>query len=149
MHNIVNNIGIEQSLMPQVIQASAVNTGNIDLQGAEALAVVVLVGNIVDTLDGTHRIDVKIEHAEDDGTGAPGAYAACADDDVLNFTGLASGIFLSVDASGKKQKRHVIGYRGGRRFVKVTATPVGLTTGGPIALLALKGNLNQLPVTNA
>ncbi len=148
MHNIVNTTGIEQSLMPQTIQAAALNTGNIDMQGAEALSVVVLVGNIVDTLDASHRIDVKIEHAEDDGTGAPAAYAACTDDDVLNFAGLSSGLFLSIDAAGKEQKRHVIGYRGGRRFVKVTATPVSLTTGGPVALLALKGNLNQLPAVN-
>ena len=149
MHDIVNNIGISQVLMPQTIQAAALNSGNIDLQGAEALAVVLLVGAVADTLDSTHRIDVKIEHADDDGTGAPGAYAACADADVLNFTGLSSGQFLSIDTSGEKQKRYVIGYVGKKRFVKVTATPVTLTTGGAIAMLALKGNLNQLPVTNS
>lgn len=149
MHNIVNNIGIEQSLMPQTITSSALNSGNIDTQGAEALAVVLLVGNTADTLGASVRIDVKIEHADDDGTGAPGAYAACTDEDVLNFTGLSSGLFLSVDGSTKKQKRHAIGYRGGKRFVKVTATPTGLTAGVPVALLALKGNLSQLPVTNS
>lgn len=149
MHNIVHNIGIAQSLMPQTIQASALNTGNIDMQGAETLSVVLLVGDIADTLSGSVRIDVKIEHADDDGAGAPAAYAACADEDVLNFTGLASGQFLSIDAAGKEQKRHVVGYRGGKRFVKVTATPVSLTTGGPIAMLALKGNLSQLPATNS
>lgn len=148
MHNIVNNIGIEQSLMPQTIQASALNSGNIDTQGAETLAVAILVGNIADTLSGSVRIDVKIEHADDDGTGAPAAYAACTDEDVLNFSGLASGIFLSIDAAGKEQKRHVIGYRGGKRFVKVTATPASLSTGGPIAMLAMKGNLSQKPVAN-
>ena len=148
MHDIVHNIAVEQSAMPQTIQASAINTGNIDMQGADALAVVVLVGNIADTLDASHRIDVKIEHAEDDGTGAPAAYAACADSDVLNASGLSSGVFLSVDAAGKEQKRHVVGYVGGKRFVKVTATPVSLSTGGPIALLALKGNVHQLPVDN-
>ena len=149
MHNISSNIGFEQSLMPQTIQAAALNTGNIDTQGAEALAVAILVGDIADTLSASIRIDVKIEHADDDGTGAPGAYTACTDEDVLNFTGLASGKFLSIDAAGKEQKRHVIDYRGGKRFVKVTATPVSLATGGPIAMLALKGNPGQLPVTNA
>jgi hypothetical protein len=148
MHNIVNNIGIEQSLMPQTIQASALNSGNIDTQGAEALAIAVLVGDIADTLSGSVHIDLKIEHAEDDGTGAPAGYTACADEDVLNFSGLSSGKFLSIDAAGKEQKRHVIGYCGGKRFVKVTATPVSLTTGGPIAMLVMKGNLNQLPVAN-
>ncbi len=148
MHSIVDNIGIEQSLMPQTIQGAALNSGNIDTRGSETLAVAILVGNIVDALTGSSRIDVKIEHADDDGTGAPDSYTACADEDVLNFTGLTAGLFLSIDAAGKEQKRHVIGYRGGKRFVKVTATPVSIATGGPIALLALKGSLSQLPVVN-
>lgn len=149
MHDIVNNINISQVLNPQTIQASALNSGNIDMQGCETLAVAVMIGNIVDTLSGSVRIDVKIEHADDDGAGAPGTYAACTDADVLNATGLSSGIFVSVDAAGKELKRHVIGYRGGKRFVKVTATPVSLSTGGPIAMLALKGNLSYLPTTNS
>ncbi len=149
MHDIVNNLALTQVLTPQTIQGSALNSGNIDMQGAETLAVVVMVGNIADTLDASHRIDVKIEHADDDGTGAPGSYAACADADVLNATGLSSGIFVSVDSAGEEQKRHVIGYRGGKRFVKVTATPVSLSTGGAIAMLAIKGNLSSLPVTNS
>jgi len=148
MHTIISNHGIEQALMPQTIQGSALNSGNIDMQGAESLAIVFLVGNISETLSGSAKIDVKIEHADDDGAGSPGAYAACTDEDVLNFTGLTSGIFLSIDANTKEQKRHVIEYRGGKRFVKVTATPTGLSTGGPVAILALKGNLNQKPVSN-
>jgi hypothetical protein len=149
MHDIVNNIGIAQALMPQTIQAAALNSGNIDCQGAEALCVVLLVGAIADTLDSTHRIDVKIEHADDDGTGNPGAYVSCVDTDVLNFTGLSGGVFLSIDSAPEKQRRYAIGYRGGKRFVKVTATPVGLVTGGPVAMLALKGNLAQRPALNA
>lgn len=149
MHSITDNIGIEQSLMPQTIIAAALNSGNIDTRGAETTAVAILVGNTADALSGSVRIDVKIEHADDDGAGAPGAYAACTDEDVLNASGLVSGLFLSIDAAGKKQKRHVIGYRGAKRFVKVTATPTGLTAGVPVALLTLKGNLGQLPVINA
>ena len=148
MHSLVDNIGVTQCLAPQTIQASALNSGNIDTLGADTLAVAVLVGNIADTLDSTHRVDLKIEHADDDGTGAPGAYAACADTDVLNFSGLASGVFLSIAADSQDQKRYVIGYNGGKRFVKVTATPVSLTTGGPIAMVALKGALHQLPASN-
>lgn len=148
MHSITDNIGIEQSLMPQTIISAALNSGNIDTRGAETTAVAILVGNTADTLSGSVRIDVKIEHADDDGAGAPGAYAACTDEDVLNASGLVSGLFLSIDAAGKKQKRHVIGYRGGKRFVKVTATPTGLTAGAPVALLTLKANLGQLPVVN-
>lgn len=148
MHDIISNISVAQALDPQTVQGSALGTGNIDMQGAESLAVVVLVGNIADTLSGSVRLDLKIEHAEDDGTGAPGAYEACTDADVLNFTDLSSGVFKSVSATEDKNKRYAIGYVGGRRFVKVTATPVSLSTGGPIAMIALKGSLGQKPAGN-
>jgi len=148
MHDLINTLSFTQALMPQTIQGTALNTGNIDMQGCDTLAITLLVGNIADTLDASHRIDVKIEHADDDASGAPTTYTACTDDDVLNFSNLSSGQFLSIDGSAKEQKRHVIGYRGGKRFVKVTATPVSLSTGGPIAMLALKGALHQAPVSN-
>lgn len=148
MHDIISNIGVAQALNPQVVQGSALTSGNIDTLGAETVAVVVLVGEIVDTLDASNRLDLKIEHAEDDGTGSPAAYGPCADTDVLNFTGLSSGLFKSVADAEDENKRYAIGYVGGRRFVKVTATPVSLSTGGPIAMLALKGNLSQKPASN-
>lgn len=149
LHDIVHNLALEQVLAPQTIQGAALDSGNIDMQGSETLAVVLLVGDIVDTLGASDRIDVKIEHADDNGAGAPGSYAACTDEDVLNATGLSSGQFLSIDADAKEARRHVIGYRGGKRFVKVTATPVSLATGGPIAMIAVKGNKAQKPVSNA
>lgn len=149
MHNIASTLSIAQVLNPQTITASALSSGNIDMQGAETLAVVLLVGNISEALDGSHKIDVKIEHADDDGTGSPAAYGACTDSDVLNASGLVSGVFLTVDSNTEEQKRHVVEYIGGKRFVKVTATPTGLSTGGPVAMLALKGNLTQRPVSNS
>lgn len=148
MHNITSNIGIAQVLMPQKITSAALDSGNIDMLGAEALAVAVLVGTIDDTLGSGVHVTLKIEHADDDGSGAPAAYAACTDADVLNATGLAAGAFALINASDKDELRYVIDYRGGKRFVKVTATPAGLTNGGAIAMLALKGNFSQKPVIN-
>lgn len=148
MHNPLHNETIEQSLAPQTIQATALNSGNIDMQGHETLAVAIMVGNIADTLSGSVKVDIKIEHADDNGSGAPGTYSACVDDDVLNYSGLVSGTFLTLDSNTKKSKRYVIGYRGGKRFVKVTAIPASLATGGPIAMLALKGQPAQKPALN-
>lgn len=148
MHNPLHNETIEQSLAPQSIQATALNSGNIDMQGHETLAVAVMIGNIADTLSASVKVDIKIEHADDNGTGAPGTYNACVDDDVLNYSGLSSGVFLTLDSNAKKSKRYVIGYRGGKRFVKVTATPASLATGGPVAMLALKGQPAQKPAIN-
>ncbi len=149
MHDLVNNIAVMQSVMPQVIAAAALSTGNIDTQGADIQSFVVLVGNIADVLSGAVRIDLSISHADDDGTGNPAAFSGCADTDVLNFTGLTSGIFASVNAAAAAEKRYVIDYIGGKRFVKVIATPVGLVTGGPVAVLSLQANLHTLPAVNA
>ena len=148
MHTLSKNIGIIQCLKPQTLQSAALNSGNLDLQGAGSLAVVVLLGAIADTLDATHRVDIKIEHADDDGTGNPGSFSACADADVIDYIGLSSGIFAVIDSNSEDERRIVVEYQGGKRFVKVTATPVSLTTGGPVAMLALKGNLAARPADN-
>lgn len=150
MHDLISNLGLDLALAPQTIDSDPLDSGDIDTQGAEALAVALLVGDMEDTLGEGVRIDVKIEHADDDGSGAPGAYAACTDADVIYPGSLGEdGVFVSIDSAGKAQKRHVIGYRGGKRFVRVTATPAGLEDGGPIALLAIRGNAARLPPDNA
>jgi hypothetical protein len=150
MHDIISHIGIAQCLMPQTIQSAALDSGSIDTQGAQALAVAVLVGDIDDTLSSSARIDLKIEHADDDGSGAPESFAACTAADVLTpqAQDMTGGIFATVDSAAKAQSRHVVGYRGGKRFVKVTATPAGLSNGGAIAMVCLTGALNQMPADN-
>lgn len=145
MHDLINSVAVIQALAPQTVSATPVVSSVIDMQGAESLACVIAVGAIVDTLDASNRIDVKIEHADDDGSGAPAAYAPCSDADVAGKSGLVNGIFLSVDAAGKAGKSHALAYTGGRRFVRLTATPVSLETGGPLAIVAIKGNLAQKP----
>jgi len=147
--DLLNDIEIAQALAPQTVQAAALDSGDIDMQKADSLAVTVAVGNIVDVLTASDRLDLKIEHADDDGTGSPAAYAACTDDEVIGFTGLTSGLFMSIDDTAKENKRHAIGYKGDKRFVKVTATPVSLITGGPIAMVAIKGHLHQKPASNS
>lgn len=149
MHDITSNIGIEQVLKPQTVQAAEATSGNIDCRGAESVAVVVLTGTIDDTLGASVRLDLKIEHADDNGNGAPASYAACTTADIANATIASGGIFASIDASTKDEKRYAVSYKGGKRFVKVTAVPVSLTNGGAVAMIALKGNLAQAPVSNA
>lgn len=141
----------EQALKPQTIQASALNSGNIDTQGYESLTVAILVGDVADTLPGSPagKMELMIEHAADDGTGSPGAYAACTDSEVIGFTGLTTGIFQTIDTDAEDNRRYAIGYRGGNRFVRVTATPTNLSSGGPIAMLAVKGHPHTAPVDNS
>lgn len=144
MHDLINSLVITQASAPQVIDTTPVATGNIDMQGAESLLIVAAIGDIEETLGPSARIDLKIEHAEDN-DGSPAAYTACGLEDILGVETITDGIFASVNDDAKENKRHLVAYRGGRRFVRVTATPTGLTDGGAIALLAIKGNLAQRP----
>lgn len=148
MHDIINNIGVALLAAPQTVQAAALESAPLDTRGTGAAALVVLVGNIGDTLGPSDRLDLKIEHADDNGSGAPAAFAACADADVLYHEALAAGLFKAVDENADEQKRYVIGYRGTKRFVRIVATPVSLSSGGPVAVLGLTGNASHLPVDN-
>ncbi len=144
MHDVINSIAVVQAVAPQVVSTAAVSSPAIDLQGCESLGVIIAVGDIADTLDATHRLDVKIEHAEDDGTGAPAAYVPCSAAD-LGGAEANGGVFLSVNAAAREKTRHLVSYQGGKRFVRLSVTPVGLTAGGPVAIVAIKGNLAQKP----
>ena len=70
-------------------------SGNIDLQGFHSAEVVAYLGDI-DELGGSPVGDAKVqlllEHADDDGTGSPGAYAAVALADVLGPSTVTAGI---------------------------------------------------------
>lgn len=142
MHDLINSIAVSQIVAPQTIQATALTSSVIDRQGAESLALAIAVGDIADTLDADNRIDISIEHADEN---EASAFAACTDADMIGVAGLTSGVFLKIDAAAKENRQHVAGYNGGKRFVRVIATPVSLATGGAIAVLALKGNLAQSP----
>lgn len=144
MHNIVDNIKIEQVLEPQTISSVALASSNIDMQGVETAAVAVLLGDVSETLSTSAKITLKIEHGDN-----TSSYEACEDSDVLNFSGLSSGVFLVIDSDAEVQKRHVIEYVGKKRYLKITATPTGLTTGGALAMISLKSNSAQKPVSNA
>lgn len=138
------NLGV-LGLAPVVIQGSALNTGNIDLKGFDSALVLVLAGIItemqtpVSPLLGT--IVFKIQHAEDN-DGSPAAYADCADADVVGATGLSSGEFLTFTEGTSADDLSVnqISYIGGRRFIKITATPDDISAGGPIAIPVIKGH---------
>lgn len=138
-------------LAPVVVQGSAINTGDIDLQGFDSALILVLAGIITEIntpsspLLGT--ITFQLEHAPDDGTGAAGTYTDVVDADVVGATGLSSGVFLTFTEGTAADDVSVnqIAYIGGKRFIRVTATPTDIGTGGPIAIPVIKGNAAHAP----
>lgn len=133
-----------QEVLPQVVTSGggAVTTGDVDLQGANAVEVLTHFGAPGDTLGSTVYFTVKAEHADDTGdTGAAGAYSDCATADLLGVTA-ASGIVLTVNADAEASQVYKFGYKGNKRYLKVTVTPEGThSTGTPIAVTIVKGHL--------
>lgn len=145
MHDLIHSLAVSQLIPPQRIAVATIASQTVDMQGAESLMLVVGVSSFADALDADCRVDYQLQHADDDGTGQPGAFADCTDADIDGFAGLNGGVFLKVDDADKALKSYKLAYIGVKRFVKVIVAPHALTTGGYTNVLAVKGNLAQRP----
>ena len=146
MRDLKSNVAPVNALAPQSITSAALTSGNVDLFGFNAAAIVVALG----TVDGLNAgaptsgtIAVKLEHADDDGTGSPGAYADVALADVVGPVGVSAGVVATLSESNAGIQN--VGYVGGKRFIRVTLTPSGLGTGGPVAVVVNKGHPRHGP----
>ena len=151
MRDLHNNIKISNSITPQKAQGTTDITGSdIDVQGYESLEHVVTLGASGDTLSGSVKMDLILEHADADSTGSvAGTYSAVASaDDVIGGTVDASGIFTTINSNSLANTQYKIGYVGSKRFTRVRVDLTGTHTNGTnLAGLALLGNANLKPVS--
>lgn len=156
MKDLISGLKIDQVLKPQTIQAAPLGSGNIDMRGFDSLLCVVSIGDIADALNGTSaKLEIKVEHSDDDGAGAPASYAACEAGDLLLDAGydtVTNGIIKTLadnngGANDDDATRYAFGYIGDKRWVKVTLTPT-LATGGAVAITVIKGHPSIAPVKN-
>ncbi|MFQ6018231.1 MAG: hypothetical protein ACE5KF_08535 [Kiloniellaceae bacterium] len=145
MRDLHNNTAAVVAVSPQTIAGANLASGNLDLAGFNAAEVIAHLGDI-DELGaspvGSAKLEVKLEHADDDGTGAPGTYANVALADVLGPTSVTGGIVASSTTDNKVLE---VGYIGDKRFIRVTLVPTGLTNGGPVSALVVKGHPRHAP----
>jgi len=140
-----NALKYVQALVPSTITTAAKNTGDEDLRGFDSCLIVVDLGLIDGLSTGSPTpgtIAVKVEHADDDGAGAAGAYANVADTDLDGGTQTA-GVVHTFDEDNTTAFK--IAYIGDRRFIKVTLTPTGLGSGGPIGVGLVLGHAHLEP----
>lgn len=117
---------------------------DVDLAGYNSALILFSLGLESGTLSGSLYWTLKLEHADDDGTGAAGSYADVAAKDVLGVTP-ASGIICTVDAPAEDEKVYKIGYVGGKRFLKFTIAETGTPSGCPMTIILLKGAPQDAP----
>ena len=145
-YDLSNNLDVVRAILAQTIDSSNLVSGNLDLAGASSAAILIEFGDIAEmgaSPEGAAKIDVHLEHADDDGTGSPGTYADVVKADttgaLASFTG---GLVLSPVSDLVPVK---VGYIGGKRFARVTLEPTGLSTGGPVMALLVRGALHDKP----
>ncbi len=144
--SIHDTVRARRVLQVQTISGSPLNTGDVDLRGFESAMFMVDFGDI-DEMGGSPvgaaKIDVLVQHADDDGTGSAGAYSNVSDDDLDGAT-QSAGVVASPTTDVNEI---VFGYAGSKRFVKITLTPTGLTNGGPVGVWMINGHAHLGPVT--
>ncbi len=144
--SIHDTVRFKRVLQVQTISGSAINTGDVDTRGFDSVMFGVDFGDIDEMGSspvGGAKIDILVEHAADDGTGAADTYANVGTDDIDGLTP-SSGIVASPTTDANEV---TFGYLGSKRFVRVTLTPTGLTNGGPAGVWMINGHAHLTPVT--
>ncbi len=123
-----NNVDVAQSLVPASRTATVNGTG-VDLRGYEAAMAVIDRGAIGGT---SPSFTFEVQESDDDAS-----YNAVADADLDGTE--------PVDTSGDAVSR--IGYKGGKRYIRVAITAVSGTSPTLLCSVAvMRGNHNFMPV---
>ena len=139
MRDLKNNIGVVQSLAPAVRDADANGTG-VDLQGFESATVLIDMGAEGITLSTTNKIEIELEHSDDDST-----YTDVAAGDVI---GASSGTIATFDDNSEIPAVSSVGYIGGKRYIRAVANFSGTHgTGTPVAVSVVKSHARSNPVS--
>lgn len=137
MRDLHNHIHPLRAISPVSVSDNTAQVGQIiDRQGYESLEFVILTGSIADA-DATFAVLVE----EGDQANLSDA-AAVADADLLGTEALAGFQF---DDDNETRK---IGYRGNKRYVRLTVTPSANASAALLAAVAVLGNPMLGPTAN-
>jgi hypothetical protein len=112
---------------------------NIGTAGSATIALAVGVGGI--TFSGTNKIEYVLTHSDAESSG----FTAVTQGDVVGVTVAAGGIVRSLVAAHTDPSVTLIGYRGGKPFLRLLADFSGTHgTGTPMSAVVLRGNLERI-----
>lgn len=136
MRDLHNNVDVVEALETIVVNNDTEGKGaTVDLQGYNACEMVVAVGQSGDTLSGSLKADLKLQHSD---TTTDGDFTDCAAADLLGE--ISGATFATIDAAGEDGAVYRCGYVGSKRYVRVIVDTTGTWTNGtPIGAVALLG----------
>ena len=127
-NDLMNNIDVKRVISPVSVADNTAQVGTVvDRQGFGSVTYLIATGSIADA-DATFT--VLLEESDASGSG----YAAVADDDLLGTEALA-GFQFDDDNECRK-----LGYRGIKRYTRLTVTPANNASAALIAAVAVLGS---------
>lgn len=148
-----HSLKVVDALTAKVVNDDTEGTGaDIDTIGYNSCLIVANVGVSGDTLAADLDHNFKLEHADDDGSGAPDTYAAVTSAaDVVGATPDSStGVFQTIDAAAEDPAVLKVAYVGPKRWVRLVDDTAGTHTNGtPMAAFAILGHPQDSEDVNA
>ncbi|WP_319577657.1 hypothetical protein [uncultured Desulfobacter sp.] len=141
--DLYNLVSAVNCIAPEVLDAD--NTpAAIDLQGCAGALVSIHIGAGGITFSDTNKVEFKLTHSDDNSS-----YAAVTVNDVVGLSSVGTGgIIKSLTAEHATATLTKVGYKGGKRYLKVLADFSGTHgTGTPMAVSVIKGGVDILPVS--
>jgi hypothetical protein len=137
MRDLSSNVAIKRVLSPVSVADTTAQVGQIiDRQGFDSLTYLIATGSIADA-DATFTVLLE----ESDAANMGGA-AAVVDDDLIGTEALAAFQF---DDDNEVRK---LGYVGGKRYTRLTITPVGNASAALLSAVAVLGHPGIAPTAN-
>lgn len=137
--DLMNQLDPKRALSPVATAAAdnvALITTILDMQGCRAAVLLILTGTLA---DGDATFTVTMVHGDQANLSDSVAVAAA---DLVGTLALASFTFTADDGVRK------VGYRGQRRFIRATITPLLNAAAAPIAAVWVRGELEDQPAPN-
>ena len=137
MRDLMNNVAIKRCISPVSVADNTAQVGQIiDRAGYDSLTYVIATGSLADA-DATFTVLLEEGDQSDlsDNT-------AVADKDLIGTEALA-GFRFDDDNECRK-----LGYKGGKRYTRLTITPANNASAGLIAAVAVLGHPASAPTAN-
>jgi|TARA_R100001460_G_scaffold13596_3_gene30600 hypothetical protein len=130
-----SGIKIDESLNA-IVKDADTNCTAVDSQGFSSVTHVVNVGANGITFSTTHKVEIELEHSDDNVTFTD----VTSNTDVVGGTVGTNGLWQTIDADGDCNAVYAIGYVGGKRYSRVVLNFSGTHgTGTIFGVVGVKG----------